>query len=640
MLRFVFVGVAAAAIIVWLLIGILADRSVALAVSRDAVDKALHWGSYISTHVPDLPRLVETGDPTPEQKDAIRSARKLGDIFRFKLFDAQGRLVLVSDESFVSNPTGVAAATDAEPLIVLQTGVEIVDVFDGTAKPDRPDLYAEAYVPLTDQDGTVFGVAEVYVNETQTQQYFTDSFENFGFFVSLISAILFLVPALGFGIQRQLTQRSRTEAEYLAKYDTLTGLLNRAEFNRQAQALVKENTISALLFLDADKFKVINDTHGHGVGDKFLEQIGRVLTANVDSRDLVARFGGDEFVVVMTNVDHETIARRVRAISTRCAEPLDVGDRTITSSVSIGVSLPDQSTSLEDALAQADAALYFAKSGGRNRYAFYGDAMGSEIRRRNLLEARIKEAAMNEEFTIDYQPLVDGQSHEPVGYEALLRLSFADGESVPPSEFISVAEEIGLIDQIGKWAINEATRKIAGLPGTLKVAINLSAAQFQSGKLPKIVADALSASGLPANRLELEITESLLLNDDTAIPFQIDAIQDMGVSIAMDDFGTGFSSLGYLWKYGFDRIKIDRSFVSGLVENSQRSREIIETVVMLGKRLGMQVTAEGVETQAQSDILSDLGCDVLQGFLYGRPAGISGHTDSKNSVTKTRDVSG
>ncbi|MCV3270236.1 putative bifunctional diguanylate cyclase/phosphodiesterase [Roseobacter sinensis] len=628
MVRFLAAAVVGTAVLVWTLIDVLAVASVQQAVSRDAVNKALHWGGYMSARVPDLQRLIATGVPTDEQMNAIRQIRQVGDVFRFKLFDAQGRLVLISDESFISDPKGIATEFDPEPRQVVDTRIAMVDVYDGTEKPDRPDLYAEAYVPLIDEEGSVYGVVEVYVDETMTRQYFTDSFQSFGVIVSMLSAILFLVPAAGYGMQRSLTQRSRSEAEYLAKFDALTGLLNRAEFTPRAKAMIVEKELSALLFLDADKFKSINDTHGHAVGDSYLEQIGRNLTAATEPTDLIARFGGDEFVVALRATDTETVVRRVRKILTLCSEPLQIDNRTLASSVSIGVSLPEPGTDLDEALAQADAALYHAKSAGRNQYALYDDDMGRVIRRRNLIERRLKGASKRNEFTLEYQPLVSGEDLELVGYEALMRLRLRDGTPISPGEFIPIAEEIGLIDDIGAWVLQEATRTVADLPGTPKVAINLSVAQFRSGRLPELVADALSASGLPADRLELEITESLLLDDDTTIGFQIDALQDMGVWIAMDDFGTGFSSLGYLWKYGFDRIKIDRSFVAGLSDNPERSLEIIETVIMLGRRLGIEVTAEGVETKAQCEMLSKLGCDVLQGFLFGAPAPIADPTES------------
>lgn len=614
-----------AALSVWVLIGQFANSSVEKAVSRDAVHKSLQWAHYMSERVPEIQDLLATGVPTQEQQQAIRLLRQLGEVFRFKLFDQSGRLVLISDESFIADPRGIATEADPEPSQVLASGVEVVDVFDGTEKADRPDLYAEAYIPLKDADRQVYGVVEVYVDVTLTRQYFLDSFRSFGIIVSAVSALLFLLPALAFGVQRMIAARSRSEAEYLSKFDVLTGLLNRAEFTRRAQGMLDDGHLSALVFLDADKFKAINDTHGHAVGDAFLEKIGRVLAASADAGDLVARFGGDEFVMAFGNVHKDVVVKRLRNVIAQCSKPLETDGRTVVGSVSAGIVTVAGDGCLDHMMAHADAALYHAKAAGRNQYAFYGDDMGDAIRHRNRLEQRIKEAALGEEFEIAYQPLVNGTTKELEGYEALLRLNHQDGTPISPAEFIPMAEEIGFINEIGSWTIRQAIRQVASQSDYLKIAINLSVSQFNDGNLPSILREVISETGIESARIELEITESLLINDEPSVAFQIDALQEMGISIAMDDFGTGFSSLGYLWKYGFDRIKIDQSFVAGLGDGSERSLQIIETIVTLGQRLGMKITAEGVETEDQSAQLSELGCDVLQGYYYGRPSNLAEH---------------
>lgn len=442
--------------IAWLLVSLLAEASVQKAVSRDVVDKALHWGRYMSSHISGLEDLIATGKPTDQQKHHIRQLRQLGDVFRFKLFNAKGRLVLISDESFIANPQGVASAFDPEPLEVLRSGLQTVDVFDGTGKPDRPDLYAEAYIPLTDRDGTIYGVVEVYVDETNARAYFAENFKNFGLIISAFSALLFLVPAAAFGVQRQRAERSRSEADYLARFDVLTGLLNRSEFTRRSEAMIARGEMTALLFLDADKFKAINDTHGHAAGDSYLEHIGRTLASGTDPDDLVCRFGGDEFVIALSNATHDQVTRRVRTLLALCAKPLEVDGRSLTCSVSIGVSFLEAGIGLEQATAQADAALYHAKSAGRNQYALYGEDMGEEIRRRNRLETRIREATEKSEFTLQFQPLVAATGHGVIGFEALMRLELADGTPISPSDFIPLAEEIGVIDKIGEWALSEA----------------------------------------------------------------------------------------------------------------------------------------------------------------------------------------
>ncbi|WP_177220569.1 putative bifunctional diguanylate cyclase/phosphodiesterase [Poseidonocella sedimentorum] len=619
---------------VFLVISALSDRRMNQAVMHHAATVGEYWGRYMSSHISDIETLLATGVPTEDQIKSIGDMRAVANVFRFKLFDDQGRLVLISDDEFVANPQGVAPEADPDPRMVLETMKPIVSVNDGTLKPDRPDIYAEAYVPIIGADGAPLGVAEVYLDETETRAYFVDSFNGFGIIVAGLSAFLFLAPALGFIVQKERALRTQKQIEYLARFDTLTGLMNRAEFKRRFDAALAEGSLSAVLYIDADRFKSINDTYGHGVGDEFLSRLGRILSANTAADDLVARFGGDEFVVALRNINPDMILTRIHKILTLSAETFTVRERVIACSVSIGVSLFEEGKDFDELTAEADAALYAAKSGGRNQYAFYGEKMGSEIRHRNMIEARVKVATENEEFTIVYQPLVDGQTHEVLGYEALLRLKADDGTAIPPMEFIPLAEEMGYVERLGSWTIAKAIRDISEFDGSSCVAINLSVAQFRSGTLPDVVREALEAVDFAPERLEVEITESLLLIDDPSISYQIDMLREMGVKIAMDDFGTKYSSLGYLWKYRFDRLKIDRSFISGLTENPERTLEIVESVIMLGKRLGMQVTAEGVETQAQSAILTELGCDVLQGFLFGRPEALDPADATEIAVPK------
>ncbi|WP_341367442.1 EAL domain-containing protein [Yoonia sp. BS5-3] len=619
------VVIALIAVIIWFSVNTAVDRVIA----RDAVDKAHHWGDYAVDSIPDLTTLVQTGLPNEEQREVIRKIRVLGDVFRFKLFDAQGRLSLVSDETNIIDPDGIAAIEDPEPMQVAQTGIPIIEVFDGTAKPDRPDLYAEAYIPLTDDNGQVVGVVEVYVNQTAKQTYFQDSFRTFGLMLIGFITIVFTGPMVAFWLQRILTRRSEKTAEFLARFDPLTGLQNRREFMFQAAELAQTDHSSVLCFIDLDNFKSINDKHGHAGGDSYLVHVSDVLRKNCRNGDLLARLGGDEFVIIFRDTEIGETIPKIRSILAECAAEIEIEASRLQGSVSIGVAALRSGDDLDQILSNADAALYHVKASGRNDFAVYGKEMGEERRKRHALETRLRKATAECDFELHYQPLVGGKDGEVIGYEALLRLSDEKGEPIPPSIFIPLAEELGLIDDIGRWVINTATQTMALCAKDRTLAINISTVQFQSGELINIVKDALRASGFPARHLELEITESLLLEDSTSVEMQIDTLKDMGIALAMDDFGTGFSSLSYLWKYGFDRLKIDRSFVTALEYHPDRSREIIETVVLLGSKLGMKITAEGVETAAQADLLSVLGCDVLQGYHFGlaRPADvIAAHT--------------
>ncbi|WP_050773082.1 putative bifunctional diguanylate cyclase/phosphodiesterase [Roseobacter sp. SK209-2-6] len=589
---------------------------------RDAINKAGQWGSYLATHVPDLDTLVLTGIPSPEQRKNIRDVRQAGDIFRFKLFSATGHLVLVSDDQSITSPPGVAAEPDAEANRVAHSGMPIVVVKNGEQKPDRPDLYAEAYIPLRGQDGALRGVVKVYVDQSKTRDHFVESFKSFAVVMAVFCSVVFAVPGSAFYLQRIFAERSRKKAEYLAKYDPLTGLLNRRSFVEQAEQCIQEKSLVAVCYIDLDRFKAINDTFGHAIGDAFLTHVAQILKENSNSGDLLSRFGGDEFVIGFCEVPLDEAIQTVRNILKECARKVELGAISLEASVSIGVVAVEEAGSLEVILNNADAALYFAKNAGRNDFAIYGEEMGDELRRRHGLETRLREATLNKEFDVHYQPLVRSADQAVIGYEALLRLKDHDGNQISPSDFIPMAEETGLIEEIGRWTLQTAIGQMASLEEGKKLAINLSPTQYRSGDLVGFVQKALMDTGFPPNLLELEVTETLLLEDSMMIEMQLDTLKEMGVSIAMDDFGTGFSSLSYLWKHRFDRLKIDRSFVAALERNPERSREIIETIVLLGAKLDMEITAEGVETAAQAQLLTDLGCDVLQGYLFGRAASL------------------
>ncbi|WP_139792995.1 diguanylate cyclase domain-containing protein [Pseudophaeobacter leonis] len=267
MTRLFALAVTAATIAIWFLINALSSYYVERAIFKDAAEKAMHWGSYMSERVPELEQLVATGVPSQEQVKVIRQIRSLGDVFRFKLFDSEGRLVIISDENSITHPAGVSTKHDPEPQIVADTHETIIAVHDGTQKEGRPDLYAEAYLPLLGGQGETTGIIEVYVDVSGTQTFYKDSFQKFGLIVSAVCALLFLLPTAGFAVQYRMAHRSMGEVEYLSRYDPLTGLTNRAEFLRRAERLYAEGKLSSLLFIDADKFKSINDTHGHAVGD-------------------------------------------------------------------------------------------------------------------------------------------------------------------------------------------------------------------------------------------------------------------------------------------------------------------------------------------------------------------------------------
>jgi diguanylate cyclase (GGDEF)-like protein len=417
----------------------------------------------------------------------------------------------------------------------------------------------------------------------------------------------------------------RKEAEnrlaHMARHDALTGLPNRLLFSEHMQSVfgrVRRDKGTALLYVDLDRFKSVNDMLGHAAGDSVLREVTRRIRGCTRDEDMIVRFGGDEFAVVqeLGNQPKDATALARRLIDT-LSQPYDIDGQEVIIGTSIGIAMSaDASDTAEALLKCADLALHRAKSDGRGTFRFFEDDMDAAMQARRALELDLRRALAEDQFRLNYQPLV--QIGGVAGFEALLRWHHPQRGVVSPATFIPVAEEIGLIGAIGAWVLMRACRDAAGWPGALKVAVNLSPAQFRSRPLLEDAGDALVRSGLPANRLELEITESVLLQDDDAILQTLQTLRRQGIRIAMDDFGTGYSSLSYLRRFPFDKIKIDQSFVKG-IESSEECRTIVRAIVGLGRSLGMAVNAEGVETQEQLAALRAEGCAEIQGYLFSRP---------------------
>jgi predicted signal transduction protein with EAL and GGDEF domain len=337
--------------------------------------------------------------------------------------------------------------------------------------------------------------------------------------------------------------------------------------------------------------------------------------------DVVARLGGDEFVVVQTGVsDKDQAEDFARRLTSAVIAPMELRERAIVATVSVGVALaPADGTNPERLLKSADLALYKAKADGRNCIRFFLPEMDTELQARFKLEMIIRDAVLHDRFELHYQPLFEMSERRLIGFEALIRLPAEDGTLIPPLVFIPLAEDLRLIDKIGAWVLREACRTAATWPENLTVAVNLSPAQFLAGRVSDIVAVALKEAGLAAHRLELEVTETLLLGNSEAILAELQTLKAMGVSIVMDDFGTGYSSLSYLWRFPFDKIKIDRSFMQAFDGSGRDAKTVVRTIIALGRELDMRVTVEGIETATQAAFLDEVDGDQAQGFFFGRP---------------------
>ncbi|MET0746682.1 MAG: EAL domain-containing protein [Rhizobium sp.] len=418
-------------------------------------------------------------------------------------------------------------------------------------------------------------------------------------------------------------RRAAEQITYIAHHDPLTGLYNRIRFRDEVDIALERlipGERMALIHLNLDNFKSINNTLGVTAGDQVLQQVANRLRSNAGSSNILARLGSDEFAILQCGRQQPLNVRAlIDQIRRELAAPFVVGDTQVELTVSAGIAIaPDDGSETGVLLKNASVALSHAKADGRRRHRFFAAEMEGRIQLRHALEADLRRAIKQQEFELHYQPLYDVIDSRIVGFEALLRWNHPERGRVSPLDFIPLAEELGLITDIGRWVLQQACRDAAQWPGTIKVAVNVSAIQFRTGDFPADVLAAVAAANLSPSRLEIEITESVLMQHlDETVP-ALHALRNSGIRIAMDDFGTGYSSLSYLRSFPFQKIKIDRSFVSDIAE-SPPAQAIMRAMILLGKALGMRVTAEGVETARQFEMLRDEGCDEIQGYFISPP---------------------
>jgi diguanylate cyclase (GGDEF)-like protein len=429
---------------------------------------------------------------------------------------------------------------------------------------------------------------------------------------------------------RYAIERKRTELELvrLAHFDQLTSLPNRTLLRERVDHAIaramRGGSGVATLILDMDRFKEINDMLGHEIGDKLLVEAARRIRASVRDQDTVARLGGDEFAVVLEGVSEaKEVLPVIERIIASLGEVTQIGGRELNSSISIGIAMyPENGNNLSELLRAADLAMYQAKSSGRGRYQFFADAMQEEAQSRHALEWALRRAVERNEFELVYQPQLCLRTGTVIGVEALLRWMSPTRGLLAPYHFIAGLEEFGLINQVGEWVLQTACEQIrrwqAKRFAPMRIAVNVSAQQFEDPMLIDKIRSALKETRLPPELLELELTESCLMSDPAQASALLREIRDVGVRIAIDDFGTGYSSLTYLNEFPLSALKIDKNFVQS-VESNDRGGPISKMIIGLGQNLGLEVIAEGVETEAQLEYMREHGCDVAQGYLYARP---------------------
>ena len=595
---------------------------------QDAEGTALTWAHFAESSVEGLQRLLIDGQLGESTRRDLVRFRKVQDVFRFKLFDREGRPILVSDDledpavvgktQSGAGPAGIGHGNERVKRVVLG-GANHIELHANGHNPARPARYSEAYVPLK-RDGQVIGVVEVYVDQTERQARVRAAF---GTVAAVVFALLAAFAVWGW--RRLHSDRIvRERMRYLARHDALSGLLNRTSFGEALREAAWRRSAGgpafAVLCLDLDHFKDINDAHGHRAGDEVLRQVGARLQTVVQPGDRLCRLGGDEFAILQSGIGSvEAVSQLASRLIAALGAPYEVNNRTLHCGASIGIAISDnEAKNVDELMHQADLALYRAKSSGRGAFGFYDAELDSQREERNRLACDLRQAIGTDQVTLHYQPLFKADGRQLIGYEALVRWTHPTRGPLPPAQFIPLAEEIGLIDALGAWVLQEACNAATRWPSHLSVAVNLSAAQFRHGDLVPVVARSLDASGLPAKRLQLEITESILICNTEQVVRTLESLAQMGARIAMDDFGTGYSSLAYLWRFPFDKLKIDRAFTQHL-GNDDKVDVIVRSIISLAHSLRIDVNAEGVETEGQIDALCELGCDELQGFLLGRP---------------------
>ena len=429
------------------------------------------------------------------------------------------------------------------------------------------------------------------------------------------------------GSGSDLTEKKRAQESEtrLAHYDSLTSLANRFQMSQTLEKILnnlrEDHRVCSVFLLDLDRFKQVNDTMGHPAGDALLTQVAQRLERTVDAAGRVGRLGGDEFQVILPGrIARSELAALADRIIENLSQPYSIEGHSVIIGVSIGIAVaPEDGVTSEALIRNADLALYAAKDGGRGRHHFYAADLHSDAEERRQLENDLRDALANGSLELYYQPVVHTTTEKIAGFEALLRWNHPTQGFLSPAKFIPVAEDAGLIAPIGEWALRTACMELANWPETVRVAVNVSPLQFANPALPSIVTNAIAAAQIDPSRLELEITESVFLNDDAGTDAMFAALKRVGVRLALDDFGTGYSSLGYLKKAPFDKIKIDQSFVRGATMKGSRNGAIIASIVSLAEALGMETTAEGVETLDELELVRMHGCSHIQGYIYEKP---------------------
>ena len=588
----------------------------------DAEATSNAWAKDLAARTDDFPAMIVGLPPSEATKSALGRAMQIGRVYRFKIWNRTGDLVFTSDEM---GPPAQAQTLAKGRGQRVAAGILSGSMFIATARgvpPRDPAYFSDVYWPIMRGDA-VLGIVEVYIDQTEEHRLYDRTFLKVQGIAVLLVLLAGALPGAMVYFKVKAQRSAEGRATFLATHDPLTGIANRsrlAETARVAMALAQQtNSYVALLLLDIGRFKEINDSFGHAVGDRLLRAFAIRLGESVHGDDMAARLGGDVFAVLQIGTAQP---ERARVLAERLIQkmsiPFEIDGQQLLCRVSIGVAIgPSDSDNADVLLQHAETALYRAKAEGRDAARFFELGMDAAMRQRHQLEGELRRALTDKAFRLNYQPIYSFHDGMLVGFEALLRWPL--GRPVKhPVEFIPIAEETGLIVEIGAWVLQTACAAAASWGRPLALAVNLSPVQFRRGDIVATVLEALSTSGLAPQRLELEVTEGVLIGDIDRVLEQLVRLRSLGVAISLDDFGTGYSSLSYLWRFPFDKVKIDQSFVTGM-NVDPKAAAIVNTILGLSRTLNLSVTAEGVEAEDQVRALNKLSCNQAQGFLLGRP---------------------
>ena len=555
-------------------------------------------------------------------EDDVRRLAMAAAVYNFSVFDRHGEEVFTPRSTrhewlLRERPGGTATGTTLSSAFVRQVGPWIeTEGLDGS--------HPTVILPL-DRNGERIGFLSASFDMTGAHQRVSSAVWSAVMMLAGVGTAATAIPLAIHIARRRRFDQAHERIQFLANFDTLTRLLNRKRFEEETDRILGTARVMrealALWAIDIEGLADINSGMGQQTGDEVLRAVAMRIGATIGKTDLLGRVGADDFRLLQRNVTApDAIEQQAARLRAAVETPFEIGGHVVVPKLSIGIALsPEHGRTYAELARHADLALTVCKTTKAESHTIFDAAMDEAAHTRRQLESDMRTALQSGGFQLFYQPIVAAGSGAVRGYEALIRLPDKKGGHISPALFIPIAEARGFIKPIGTWVLDEAIRQAAEWPDRLYVSVNLSPAQFRDGDLVDIVREALGRHRVSGSRLQIEVVESLLLDRSDAILHQLRGLKQLGVSIAMDDFGTGYSSLGYLWRFPFDTLKIDQSFMVALEAGEANVPQIIETIISLAHHLGMKVTTEGVETEVQSSLLASMGCDYLQGFHFARP---------------------